>query len=196
MEDRWKKTIAERACDIIDTNDLDPESVELLTPEMRPESYVRELCEAKKWPDAVKVMTRSLPPREGVWWACVCARQMQALSGDTSEIEALVAAEKWVIKPNDENRRKAFSLAQESTAKSAGTLCALAASFSGGKIPAADNQDVDLEGSVFPKIVDAVVMAAAAEKQGEQILEQLQCFLASGKDIACGGNGRIEAVED
>ena len=126
MEDRWKKTIAERACDIIDTNDLDPESVELLTPEMRPESYVRELCEAKKWPDAVKVMTRSLPPREGVWWACVCARQMQALSGDTCEIEALVAAEKWVIKPNDENRRKAFSLAQESTAKSAGTLCACA----------------------------------------------------------------------
>ncbi len=192
MEDRWKKITAERACDIIDANDLDADSVELLNADMRPESFIGELSAAKKWRDAVKVMTRALPPREVVWWACVCARQLKALSGNTSEIAALVAAEKWVNKPTEENRREAFRLAQESAAASAGTMCALAAAFSGGKLPVAENQEIDLESSVFPDIVDAVVMTAAAEKPGEQIDEQLQCFLASGKDIACGRNGRIE----
>jgi len=192
VEDRWKKTVADRACDIIDENDLDPDSLELLTSEMRPESYIHELSEAKKWPDALKVMTRALPPREAVWWACVCARQLKALSDDAGELAALVSAEKWVNKPTDENRRQAFRLAQETTASSAGTLSALAAAFSGGKMPVAETDNVDLESSVFANMVDAAVVVAAVEKPSDQINDQFQCFLASGKDIACGGNGRIE----
>lgn len=192
MEDRWEKIAAERACDIIDANDLDPASVELLNAEMRPESYIGELSTAKKWPDAVKVMARALPPREAVWWACVCARQMKELSSDASQISSLEAAENWVRKPTDENRREAFRLTQESASQSAGSLSALAAAFNEGKLPAPDNQNFNLESSVFPQIIGAVVILAASEKQGEHFNEQLQCFLASGKDIACGGNGRIE----
>jgi hypothetical protein len=192
MEDRWKKIAAERASDIIDAEDLDADSMELLNAEMRPESYIGELSAAKKWPDAVKVMARALPPREAVWWACVCARQMKELSSDTSQIASLEAAEKWVRKPTDENRREAFRLAQESASQSAGSLSALAVAFNEGKLPVADNQNFNLESSVFPQIVNAVVIIAASERQGEHFNEQLQCFLASGKDIACGGNGKIE----
>ncbi len=48
MEDRWKKVFSERACDIIDSNDLAPASLELLTSEMRLEPYVRKLSTAFK----------------------------------------------------------------------------------------------------------------------------------------------------
>jgi hypothetical protein len=192
MDEHWIKVIPERASDVINANDLDAGSQDLLKPGMRPEAFIRELAAARKWSDAVKVMTRALPPREAVWWACVCARHIESLASDSNEIAALEAAEKWVYKPTEENRRDAFRLAQKSKADSAGTLSALAAAFSAGNLPAAEDQHIDLENGVFSRIVDAVVMISAAEKQGKRITKQFQCFLRCGEDIACGGNGQIE----
>jgi len=192
VEIRWEKVVADKASDIIAADILDPDSLELMGAEMRPETYIRELTEASKWPDAVRVMTRALPPREAVWWACVCARQVTSRSGGTNEIAALEAAEKWVYRPSEKNRREAFRLAQESAPESVATLSALAAAFSAGNLPASEEHQIDLENDTFSRIVDAVVMISAAEKQGKQIGAQFQRLLKSGENIACGGNGQIE----
>ncbi len=192
MEDQWKKIIAERACDIIDADDLDVGSKDLLNPEMRPETYIRELCSAGMWSDAVKVMARALPPREAVWWACVCARRIDFLADDADEIAALKAAEQWVYKPTSQNQADAFRLAQESDSRSAGMLAALAAAGSEGKLPLIDGQYTDLESSVFPQLLYAVVMISAATNGAEQINEQLRQMLSSGEDIARGGNGLVK----
>jgi hypothetical protein len=195
VEDRWEKVLAEKASEIVGADEVDPGSLELMSADMRPEAYIRELTVAEKWPDAVKVMTRALPPREAVWWACVCARQLQSLDGGSKEMSALEAAEKWVYKPTEKNRRKAFRLAQESEPDSAATLSALAAGFSAGNLPAAQDQHIDLESGVFSRIVDAVVMISAAEKSGDQVAAQFQRFLKSGENIACGGNGQLEGED-
>lgn len=195
MEDQWKKVTSEKAADIISPDQLDSGSGALLATDMRPETFIHELCSAKKWNDAVKVMTRTLPPRESVWWACVCARQMESLAGNADEISALEMAEKWVYKPTDEHREAAFELVKESQAPSAGTLSAMAAAFSAGNLPLGEGQFSALDDDAFPQVVDAVVMIAAVEKEGEQINEQIQNFLKIGEDIACGGSGQIEAEE-
>ncbi len=195
MEDRWKKIIAERACDIIDADDLDAASKDLLNPEIRPETYIRELCSAGMWSDAVKVMARALPPREAVWWACVCARRIESLGDDGDEIAALKAAEQWVYKPTPQNQADAFRLAQESTSRAAGMLAALAAAGSEGKLPLADGQYADLESSAFPQLLFAVVMISAAAKGSEQINGRLRQMLSSGEDIACGGNGLVKGQQ-
>lgn len=191
MESQWKKVTSATVPDIIDVTSLDEGSQALLKPGMRPEVYIRVLSAAKKWPDAIKIMSRALPPREAVWWACVCARQMHGFVGDKSEIAALEAAEKWVFKPTDEHRTAAFNLAQNSKSKSAGTLSALAVAFSGAKLPVAEDQTVDMDTAVFPQMVDGAVIVAACEKKGEEMTVQFQQFLKSGEDIACGGNGQI-----
>jgi len=192
VKDNWEKIVSERACDIIDATDLDPASAELLSPEIRPEKLIHELSEAKQWPDAIKVMTRALPAREAVWWACVCARQMETLADNENEMAALEAAEKWVFKPNDENRRAAFQAAEDNTSQSAGNLVALGAGLSGGNIPVPDNQYVEVDSAAFAQTVDAAVMISASEKKGEQLHEQFAQFLKFGEDIACGGNGQVE----
>lgn len=193
MDNQWKKVTAEKVPDIVDVNDLEADSQALLKPGMRPEVYIHELSAAEKWPDAIKIMSRALPPREAVWWACVCARQMDGFLGEKSELAALEAAEKWVFKPTDENRLAAFKRAQESHPKSAGTMSALAVAFSGPKMLVAEDQFMDVDTALFPQMVDAAVMAAACEKQGKKIIEQFQQFLKSGEDIACGGNGQINS---
>ena len=43
--------------------------------------------------------------------------------------KALMAAEAWVFKPNDKNRRAAFQVAQDNSPQSVGSLTALAASM-------------------------------------------------------------------
>jgi len=193
--DRWKKVIPERAGDIIDADDLDPASAEFLSPEARPEQLIHDLAEAKQWPDAIKVMTRALPVREALWWACVCARQMETLPGDEAETAALVAAEKWVFKPNDDNRRAAFEVAQDNTSRSAGTLAAFGVALSGGGLPAFEDEYIEVDGAAFAQIVDAAVMVAATEKKGEELHQQFALFLKCGEDIACGGNGKVEGLK-
>lgn len=190
----WKKVVSEKAADIVGPKLLDAAAMGLLKPEMRPESFIRALADAERWPDAVKVMTRTLPPREAVWWACVCARQMSSLSSE-EDIAALEAAEKWVYKPTEGNREAAFRLVQESTSKSAGMLAASAAAFSAGNLPLEGGHRVDLDAEAFPGVIDAIVMVSATEKEGKEIYAQLKKFLRSGEDIACGGNGQIDDSE-
>jgi hypothetical protein len=189
---QWQKVFAEKAGDIIDAGDLEPESAALLKPEDRPEELIRKLSEAKLWPDAIKVMTRSLPSREAIWWACVCARQMDAVAGSEGEAAALEAAEKWVFKPSDDNRRAAFDVAQDNESPSAGSLAAFSVAFSGGNIPSGDDDYVDMDPAAFAQTVDAAVMVSACEKKGQELHEQFARFLRSGEDIACGGNGAID----
>lgn len=192
-EDRWKKVSAETARSLVGPGLLEPESAELLVPEIRPEAFIRKLSDAGQLPDAIKVMTRALPVREAVWWACVCARQMTAVAEDDVELAALAAAEAWVYEQNEKHREKAFDLVKEKGSNGAGSMCALAAAFSAGNVPLGQSQHLDLDPAVFPQLVDGVVMVSAAEKKDEEINDRMRAFLLSGEDIACGGNGRIDS---
>lgn len=174
---------------------LKPESAELLDAEIPPESFIRKLVEKEQLPDAVKVMSRALPAREAVWWACVCAREMESLADDKVEGEALSAAEAWVFEPNDKHRELAFNVVKENDSNGAGIMCALAAAFSAGNAPLGQGQHLDLDPGVFPQIVEGVVMVSATEKKGEEIKDRLRTCLLRGEDIAQGGNGKIEEGE-
>lgn len=191
MEDRWKKIVAERACDIIDAHKLSNSAVEFLNSELSPESLINKLSEASKWPDAIMVMANALPRREAVWWACVCSRRMASIAGDETEKRALNAAEKWVYKPSDEGRSESFRLAQDSNTSSAGTLIALAVAYSENKLAVVMDQEIELDSSSFTQIVTAAVLTAANESPKEQIDDQYRIFINSGKDIAKGGNGQV-----
>jgi hypothetical protein len=187
MTDIWKKVTSEKVEELIDIDELDPESLELLQPGMRPEAYIESLSSAGKWTDAVAIMARTLPKREAVWWACYCARKTEVAANNKEEAAALKIAEKWAFKPNEEHRRDAFLQAQKCTTPSVGTMSCLAAAFSGGKLELNKEQSVDLDASVFTNIVSGIVIMAACEKKADQMNPMLEKFLKKGKKIACGG---------
>lgn len=166
------------------------------SPDMRPDDLINKLCEAGLWQDAITVASCTLPPREAVWWACVCARKMTSITDNAAEISALQSAETWVYKPNDDNRKKAFELAQASDPCLAGGLCAFAATFNESKLPLVDGSETELDKAVFPGMVAGAVMMAAGDAGPEQIYNRFERFLDSAEDIANGGDGRIMDIEE
>lgn len=194
MVDIWKKLTSEKANEIIEVNELDAESLDLLEPDMRPEAYIKVLSEAGRWSDAAMFMARTLPKREAVWWACVCAGNTDVLKKHKDETLAHRAAEKWAFKPTEENRRDAFIQAQKSNTPSIGTMSCLAAAFSGGKLSLSEEQSFEPDTSAFPKIISGIVLIAANDKGAEQFDKLLEQFLHQGADIACGGNGKLNSA--
>jgi len=186
MVETWKKVTSEKVIEIIDADELEDESLEMLKPDMRPEEFIGELASAGSWSEAVMVMSRTLPRREAVWWACVCARDSEELSKDKDEVLALKAAEKWAYEPTEDNRRDAFLQAQKSESPSVGTMACLAVAFTESELSLSAEQSINLDSSEFPKIVSGTVLIAASDKGSEQFDPTVKQFLKQGKNIACG----------
>src|ERR1700720_2174455 len=62
--------------------------------------------------EATRLLAHTLPRREAVWWACMCARHTAPANLPETDREALEAAEAWVRRQTDEVRRAAMDKAQ------------------------------------------------------------------------------------
>src|SRR5690606_25846941 len=107
------------------------------------------LAAAGHWLDAIAFLARALPKREAVWWACMCARvtappaeEAASPEGDVAgpaaagrgPARALAAAEAWVYKPSEENRRECEAAAHAAQFDSPESWAAIAAFWSGGSV--------------------------------------------------------------
>jgi hypothetical protein len=146
------------------------------------------------WADAAMFMARCRPKREAVWWACVCADGTQLLEKHKDEAVAHKVAEKWAYKPNEENRKNAFIQAQKSNTPSIGTMSCLAAAFSGGKLALNEEQSLEPDPTVFPKIISGIVLIAANDQGPEGYDGLLKQFIQQAIDIACGGSGKLKTT--
>lgn len=195
MEANWKKMTAERAGELLKAEQLQAEGQAVFDPGMRPDECIKALAEVNQWGDAVGMAARTLPPREAVWWACVCSHKMTSMADDAAEQAALTAAEKWVFQPGDERRKEAFRLAQECEGSLAGSLCAMAVTFNESKLPLADGSETELDPGIFPSMVVGAVSMSAGDAPVEQIIDRFKLFLDSAENIANGGDGRIAELE-
>lgn len=196
LDNIWKKIVSEKASEVVEGEGFSPATLELLDDEMSPEELIQALSEVNNYIDAIKVMSRTLPPREAVWWACVCARQCESIRQYKSEVAALKAAEGWVYKPTEKNRLKAFETANECKAGAAGMLSALSATLSAGNLPLAGGEHLEkLDDKVFHKVVDGTILTSNDAEGFVPRNEKYQEFLDRGADIARGGSGKLEKAE-
>ena len=103
-----RMTAAELCSDLLMTE----ESRALLQEEMTPLDFVDVLAGGQQYQDAVTVLSRALPVRERVWWACYTARQCPGFSSDPRFEAAVQAAEAWVSDGSEASRYRAFEAAQ------------------------------------------------------------------------------------
>jgi hypothetical protein len=160
-----------------------------LQPDMPPLAFVDSLVASGFYDDALQFLARALPKREAVWWSCLCAREV--LSGNAApELTAgLHAAEAWVYRPNEDNRRKAEAAGKSIAASHPARWAAMAAFWSGGSIAPMDASEVKPADDFTSKAVAGAVMMAAALDPLQSEMRHRQ-FVDSGIDIAKGGTGR------
>lgn len=154
---------------------------------------LNRLEEAGLLAEATRLVAHALPALEAVWWACACARHTASSSTDPeSETGPRDAAEEWVRRQSDEQRRAAMKEAEKSGFGSPEAWAAVAAFWSGDSMAPPDVPKVPPQPHFTGLAVAGAVAMSAVRGSAVRRDERLRAFLASAKDIAAGGAGRID----
>lgn len=95
---------APRAADVCKNFELICGAEDLLSDAQTPAEFLDLLIENDKPSNAVRFLAHALPPREGVWWACICLR-LAAPRYLPPEEDALRALTRWVLDPGEPTRQ-------------------------------------------------------------------------------------------
>lgn len=173
--------------------DLDPQGVALLDGCADTAEALGRLEQGGLLIEATRLAAHALPPREAVWWACACSRHT-APFGDKPAIEAKVRelAEEWVRRQTDAHRRTAMQAAEAAGMRSAEDWAAVAAFWSGDSMTPLDAPKVPPQPHFAGLAVAGSIALAAARGAATKRDARLRRFLASAREIAGGGVGRIE----
>ena len=146
--------------------------------------------------EATRLMAHALPAREKVWWACMCSRHTASSGGDpVTEAALREAAEEWVRRQTDAQRRIAMAQAQQAGFTSAEAWAAVSAFWSGDSMAPLEAPKVPPEPHFAGLAAAGSVALAATRGKATLYTGRLKQFLISGRDIAQGGAGRLEAEQ-
>src|SRR5260370_28441835 len=104
MKNPFVKIKVSTAAEICARFELEEEVQPLLRDGIVPREFVDALMADRQYLAGIDFMAHGLPPREAIWWGCLC---LQHASGDKlSELDkaACRAAVRWVVEPVEENR--------------------------------------------------------------------------------------------
>lgn len=152
------------------------------------------LEEAGRVQDALRLMAHALPGREAVWWACMCARGVPAREA-TEPPASLPAAEAWVRRPEEAERRAAFAAAEKGGFAGPEDWAALGAFWSGGSIAPVGLPAVKPAENLTGIAITSAIIMAALRHSPEKTPARMQRFLTAARDIAGGGAGRLPPEE-
>lgn len=190
------KVIANSASLICEDAGLSDDAKRCVSDQLHPADYVAQLMSSKLWPDAIRFLSRALPKREATWWACLAVRSMVNEATPAQQIQALEAAEAWVYRPNEENRRLAYERAVAATFENPSSWAAMAAFWSGGSMTAPDLPVVPPADNLTSKAATGAIMLSAVHGDPRKLEETYQLYLKQGLDIAAGGDGRAQLESD
>jgi hypothetical protein len=149
-----------------------------------PREFLAILSKREMFPEAVRFLAFSLPRRECVWWAWVCARKASGTEPKPAVKAALEATERWIVQPTDEHRRAAMESAQAADVGTPAGCAALAAFFSGGSLGPAHLPAVPPGEFLTAKAVTGSVILSAVINEPEKAAERFREFLALGLEVA------------
>jgi hypothetical protein len=182
------------AAEVAQSVTLTPEGVALLKPQASVADFLSALMAAELMTDSVAVMSRALPKREAVWWACLATRTMVDTHTPPAVVAAIEAAEAWVYRPSDDTRRAAMDRAQATKFDHPGVWAAVGAFWSGGSMAPPNLPAVPPAEHLTGIAVGGAVNLSAVMRQPQFAKDKLKGFLGQAIDIANGGTGRQPAA--
>jgi hypothetical protein len=182
------KVAAKTAAEVCQSFPLGEAARKLLRPELTPTQYLASLMQEQLDLDAIRFLAYALPKREAIWWACVCARRVHGLTPPAASNAALLAAEKWVADPNEDNRRAAMPVAEAAGFRDPAGCVAAACFWSGGSLAPPNLPVVPPGEHLTAHGVASAILLAAVFTEPAQASEKHRAFLKLGLDVARGDN--------
>lgn len=183
-----------RAAEAVAGLDLSPEAKALYAPNAPTAVFLKALIDAELYADAIRLLGMALPRREAVWWGCLSARGALPAEPAPADVAALEAAEAWVYRPTEENRRACFAPAEAMNFETACAYAAMAAFWSGGSLAPPDAAVVVPPGDGLTGTAAAAAVLIAAAAVPKEIAARHRAALAQALDIANGGSGKAGAA--
>jgi hypothetical protein len=183
------KTAAE-ICKLFPVSD---EAKKLLRDTQTPRQYLDVLIEKQQYIDAVRFLAHTLPRREAVWWACLCARAVGGTALPAPQAAAVQAAERWVADPSEANRRAAQAASEAAGLGTPAACAAVAAFWSGGSLAPPDLPVVPPAETLTAHGAASAVLLAAVLTEPQKAPEKHRKFLAQGVEVLTGYNKWKEA---
>ena len=139
-------------------------------------------------PDALRLLAAILPVRESIWWAWVSVRYAMQREGGTPpspEAHAAVAAiEQWIVRPDDDHRRAAWSAGQAAGLDTPAGMVAAAVFLSGQSVaPPAVAPVPPPPGGALPLVTGAILLSAVGGPEATHLPATLEAFAAQGLEI-------------
>jgi hypothetical protein len=185
-----KKIQIHRATDVAAMFSLSDGAKAALTTEVSSGDFLETLVKHAHWTDAVRFLAHALPPRETVWWACTCARATLPKDAAPEVVAALQAAEAWVFRPSEENRRAAMQKAETAGFDTPSAWSAVSVFWSGGSMAPPGAPPVAPAERLCATAATSSIILAAVQTEPQLADEKYKRFLDVGIDVANGGSGR------
>ena len=169
--------------------DLEKDSLPLLKPGETLSEFIQGLLQVHALKDVLGVISQALPPREAVFWACLCVRDTLDEKKNPDDEHAMRAAEQWLVKPNEDDRYLNLQMAEKLEYATAAAWVANAVFWSGGSITPKGQAKVEAPEGIFGKAISGALMLASVDEDPKKSQNLQQRFIKRGVNIAQGGKG-------
>jgi hypothetical protein len=174
-----------RVTEICADLDLDAPVATLVSDSLTPTAFLNLLIERDHQFDALRFLAQALPKREAVWWACQCTRMSFRESVMPAIAAAIAAAEAWVYRPTEENRKAAVSVTSAmKKMNSAAAWAAMAAVWSQAATSGVPADAPALPNELTGHAVTASLTLAAVDLGRDKMDDTLVAFLRKGMELA------------
>jgi hypothetical protein len=158
----------------------------LLREGMAPGPFIEALVAKKQYIAGIDFLAHALPPREGVWWGCLCFQHACGNAMSMVDKGAATAAVQWVLQPSDKTRGAAKVQGEAAGPASVAGVLAMAAYQSGPGFGPAGGPPIPAPPFGVAKSVANAVKLACTKCDPSRMIETQKSFLELGIGIAAG----------
>ena len=163
------------------------ETLALLEDGMGPGPFLKALMANKQYVAGIDFLAHALPPREAVWWGCLCFQHACGNAMSPPDKGAATAAVHWVLQPGDATRGAAKVQGEAAGPASVAGALAMAAYLAGpGFAATAGVPSMPSPPFGTAKSVANAVKIACTKSDPVRIVQTQKSFMELGIGVAAG----------
>ena len=162
------------------------EARSLLRDGMGPGPYIEVLLANKQYIAGIDFLAHALPPREGVWWGCLCFQHACGEEMSALDRAAAKATVEWLLRPGDEARFAAKCQGEAAGPFSVVGSLAMAAYQAGPNLISPNGLPIPMPPFATAKAVANAVKLACAKCDPPRIIAVQKSFVELGVGVAGG----------
>lgn len=158
----------------------------LLRDGMGPGQFIEALMVNKQYIAGIDFLAHALPPREAVWWGCLCFQHACGNAMSAPDKGAITAAVHWVLQPGDSTRGAAKVQGEAAGPASVAGALAMAAYQTGPGFASPGGPTSPTPPFGTAKSVANAIKLACTKSDPARMVETQKSFVELGIGVAAG----------